>query len=335
MTLLLMEGFDLGDNLLAYAGGSAGNDAGRWGGRCLITSTTDTVMALDSAATEIWVGFDMKPMTNGQARLHLMSDSNTVTQIRVDFDANRTWSVYRNTTLIASLANVVPDILWHHVRVHAIIHDTTGLVEVFVDGAASPVITFSGDTRNAGATGAIDTLHFDSTSGGTGNGRFDNLWVTDTGGSAPYNDDMGELVITTLLPNGNGNYSQLVGSDGNSTDNYLLVDESTNYAVADYNGSATVNDKDTYLMSDLPSGALTVYAVQDIGVAFKSDAGAKSGRTLLRASGTDYAGTTVALATTPSASSVRGTRRIVDPATGVAWANAAVDALEAGFEVLA
>ena len=70
---------------------------------------------------------------------------------------------------------------------------------------------------------------------------------------------LGDCTVATLLPTGNGFVNQFVGSDGNSTDNYLLVDEQPPSST-DYVGSATTGQQDLYTLTNL-TGSGTVLAV--------------------------------------------------------------------------
>lgn len=66
---------------------------------------------------------------------------------------------------------------------------------------------------------------------------------------------LGNEYIAAIVPNGNGSNSAFTGSDGNSTDNYLLVDEIP-ANVSEYVYATSSGDTDTYAMSfsaDLPA----------------------------------------------------------------------------------
>jgi hypothetical protein len=111
--------------------------------------------------------------------------------------------------------------------------------------------------------------------------------MNDGTGSSPKNGYFGDIKVPALVPNGNGNASQLLGSDGNSTDNYLHVDELSPDSDTTYVESSTVTNKDTYTYQDLTSASGTIYAVNVLPYARKTDAGARSIRTLARLSGTE------------------------------------------------
>lgn len=232
-------------------------------------------------------------------------------------------AAYRGTTLLGTSASaVLVTSSWHWVNVIGVINDTTGSVRILVDGVEALNLT-SQDTRNAGTNGLADRIEISRIANNT-NRDYDDLIIRDDTTAIP------DHRIVTLYPNGNGNSSQLVGSDSNSTDNYLLVDEAQFNSDTDYVESGTASDKDTYTMDNLPSGVASVLAVAQRLVARKTDAGARSGRTVIRSASTDYEGSDIALADTYA---VYGTLRTVDPATSATWTVANVNALEAGAKV--
>jgi len=89
-----------------------------------------------------------------------------------------------------------------------------------------------------------------------------------------------DTVVISLFPDGTS-AAGLVGSDGDSVNNHLLVNENPTYSAANYVGSATVGATDTYTMSGLPAMVGTVSAVQASTRAFKNDAGVKTMATLI------------------------------------------------------
>lgn len=83
-----------------------------------------------------------------------------------------------------------------------------------------------------------------------------------------------EFSFVTLLPDAGGDSDPsdgFVGSDGNSVDNYLLVDEA-NANTTDYVAASTTGLKDLYQMADIPTTDLPL-AWATMTYAAKSDAG--------------------------------------------------------------
>jgi hypothetical protein len=157
------------------------------------------------------------------------------------------------------------------------------------------------------------------------------MYLLDTAGAAPYNDFLGDVRVIRMLPNNNGVSSQLVGSDGNSTDNYLLVDEMP-VATSDYVGSLTVGNRDLYELSDLPTSGL-VYATQPVVWATKTDVGARSLKLLQRASGGTIVSSTAQSVTFGSYIWCYGDLRTTDPA-GAALTVANTNSQQVGVEVV-
>lgn len=257
-------------------------------------------------------------------------DTNAVvhlTVVVVPGGAIQLWRGPGFTTLLASTANgLIPLSTWHYIEAKATIADSGGNCEVKLDGAT--VINFTGDTRNGGTSTNIDTIRCLGSNGTRG--VFDDMYVLNTLGSAPYNDFLGDVKIVRLLPNGNGATNQFLGSDGNSTDNYLLVDE-TPPSTTDYVGSSNPGDRDLYEMTNLPTSGL-VYATQPVYWAAKSDAGSRLLKPIQRSSGgTVAASTSVGMST--SYMLYTGDLRTTDPA-GAALTVANTNGQQVGAEVV-
>src|SRR5574337_15066 len=205
--------------------------------------------------------------------------------VHIDLRTNGSGIFYvtRNGTTLGTGTTPLTSGVWYYVEMKAVIHDTAGSVELRLNGVTE--ISLSGiDTRN-GANGVITQIKL-GCFGNAPQKYFDDLYVCDTSGSV-NNDFLGDVRIEALFPNGNGAKSNLVGSDSNSTDNYLLVDEATPNADTDYVESSTVGDKDTYTFTDLTSTAGTVRGIQLLPYARKTDAGTSSIKAVTRLSGTE------------------------------------------------
>lgn len=219
---------------------------------------------------------------------------------------------------------------WYHVSFVYEVHDTTGVVEVAVSGALEA--SFSGDTRNGGTAGTVGTLRwgYDGTSSGSySNMDLDDLVISDDAGTI-LTGRIPDCKVEADYPSGNGTNSGLTGSDGNSVDNYLLVDETGTPNAADYNGSPTPGTKDTYAMSDLATTVGTVYAVQVRNQMVKSDAGTIQGRNIVLSGGSTGTGADVAPTTTGAP---KDTLFETNPNGPVQWTITTVNAMEPGFEV--
>jgi len=160
---------------------------------------------------------------------------------------------------------------------------------------------------------------------------FDDFYILDDNGVAPYNTFLGDVRVDTIRPDGNGNSSQFVGSDGNSTDNYLLVDEETQDGDTTYIKSSTPGDTDLTTMTSLPVTPSVIYGIQPVAVARKTDAGTRTGRHLYRTGGANYETGSFY----PSDLEYLAFAEVVEenPNTVVPWIEADIDALESGVKI--
>jgi hypothetical protein len=139
---------------------------------------------------------------------------------------------------------------------------------------------------------------------------------------------LGNVRVAGLFPNANGNSSQWVGSDGNSTDNYLLVDEATPNDDTDYVATATNSQIDLYGMTNLPTPAVSVLSVQWNGQCRKTDAADAYVEPTYRIDGTNYIDSPIMVG---NAYHNIFKAVAVSPDTTAAWTQAEIEAMEVGF----
>ena len=217
---------------------------------------------------------------------------------------------------------------YYYVEVKAVLSDTTGSVEVRLNGSTTAAVTWSGDTKNGGTKTVFDSIGL---IGPNGSPKWDDLYVCNGAGAAPHNDFMGEVRVWPLLPNGDGTYSQFDGSDGNSTNNSLLVDEAaTALNAADYVESDVNGEKDSYALENLSVTSGLVVGVAVNGYMMKSDAGAKDARQIIRTGSTDFGGADQALSVS---NDLYSDLWPTNPNTSTTWTVSEVNGLEAGVEV--
>jgi hypothetical protein len=196
-----------------------------------------------------------------------------------------------NGTLLATGPTIVTSSnTTNYFELKVVIHDSAGSVELRQNEVVVASAT-SIDTKNGG-TGAANQVKIRMGDNNTGGASFyiDDLYVDDS----TYNGDIRAEVI---IPNGNGNYSDFVGSDADQTDNYLLVDEIPHNSDTDYVESNTPDDVDTYTMGDLVTTAGNVIAVITHVVAKKDNAGSRSVIPVIRIGSTDYDGSSNSVST--------------------------------------
>lgn len=269
----------------------------------------------------------------GQGHLFELLDSGT-RQVDLGFNTSGQLVVTRNGTTLGTTSAAFVQNRWYYIEWKVTIHNSTGAVEVRVDGATVLNLT-SQDTQNTANASANDVQVGQHDGAFASIAVIDDFYVcdgVDSGVSGAPNDDfLGDVIVPAIFPNGNGNYSDFVGSDSNSVNNYLLVDENPENGDTDYVESSNVGDQDTYTYGNLASTTGSVFGVQILPYARKTDAGARKIKTLARLSGTDDAGPDQTL----SADYVYlSDIREADP-SGSQWTIANVNSAEFGEEVAA
>jgi hypothetical protein len=356
MTLIDFDGFDVSTTSSHYTTGrgwdatnssmpnpSTASSRNAAGNGLPMTAANARAMRKFSASEEddlIIAGVAYKPTAFNTTGLNvifqLLSDDGATIHLTIGHTAAGKIRVTRgdfNGTTLGDEAGTTFSALnsYKQIEVKARLHDSTGSVEVRVDGNTTPVINLSSqDTKNGGTKTVFDAIYLRgnlSTANG-GQGQFDDFYVCNEQ-SGTNNDFLGDVVVQTVFPSGNGATSNLVGSDGNSTDNYLLVDE-TAPNTSDYNGSATVDQKDTYAMGNTSGTPTSIRAVRLNAYAAKSDAGSRSFALVVRSGGTEADSSDIPLSTTFQ---YYGTIFLLDPTDSNAWSQAKVDGIEAGFKV--
>ena len=202
---------------------------------------------------------------------------------------------------------------------------TVGEIEVRVNGNPTPALSLTG--LNTGT--ASDQVEL--AGGGSGTRDISAWYFVAVDATAP-NDFLGHIRYAAGQASGNGNSSQLVGSDSDSTDNYLLVDDPplTHDSDATYVQSGTVGEKDTYTMPNLPTPPLTIIAVCPLLIAKKTDAGTRSIVPVVRSGGADYDGDPAFLGLSYDTFKQAF---LLDPNGDIAWTESAVNAMETGVKV--
>lgn len=168
------------------------------------------------------------------------------------------------TLLAETAAGFWPNNQGKYIEFKAKIGNGDGTLYLRVNGTVA--FDLSGlDTNNGAPDNLAKTIDFwgDGT-----NVRWDDLYVLNGLGSI-NNDLLGDCVVLAQNPNGNGNYSEWDGSDGNSVNNYQLVDEEP-FSSTDYVSTSTAGDRDTYAFSNL-SGVSDILAAQIVATGGKTD----------------------------------------------------------------
>lgn len=338
MTLLFMDGFDhyatadINKKWDISGGGTIFATGGRRnsGYYQLNNPTKKFIPQRDTVI--VGHGFNITSASTTNVHLGFYDSVGAAYQIGIYVDSNGAFKVYRNSTapafnsaggtLIGQSANGAFKFgMWLFVEVKVVIHDTTGSVEIRVEGVTVLNLT-NVDTKHT-ANAWVDQIVFGAASG---NSYIDDLYINDNQGSV-NNNFLGDVRIDAYLPNADGTNSAFTPSTG--TSHFALVDE-TVPNTTDYNDGVNVGDKDTYNFTDMSHTPASIFATQLCLAAAKDDSGARSVKPVTRSGGTNYVGSAFALST----SQLYATEiREVDPATSAAWTKANLNAAEFGAEV--
>lgn len=337
MTLLFYDGFEGGPlnpktdwlNALTINTGSVrtgtfGLQGGSAGYRLGVTPSAKIIMGY---------AYFNGNITAGQQPVSFYGDSNSIQHLTLTLNpTTQLWELRRGAatgTLLATGTHVQESAVWRNHQVSATVDDTTGTFVFKIDGVND--ISFTGDTRNGGVSTNIDSINF---MGGNSNSsvRADDLWIcngvdaTATQGR-PNNDFLGDLKVNPHIPNAAGDLTQWTPSVGA---NYTTVDE-VPANTTDYVSSNVAGNKDLYNLTDLPAGANTVYGVQVLVNAQKTDAGARGLKTVVKEN------SVVTVEATDHPLSVtytqyQGPLLAVKPSNSAVWAPTDVNAMQAGVE---
>jgi len=218
---------------------------------------------------------------------------------------------------------------WHYVEAKCFVHDSTGTVEVYVDGVKvidlGPI-----DTRNGGSVGEIDEIRFYGHN--SRDAYYDDFYIADTSGGAPQNDILGDLRIDQLMPDGDGNYTQFGTTfPASPTTHWDKVEEIGPDDDTSYNNATGTAEIDTFTMEALAAiTTQTIFAVQQFDY-LKHDGTAANYRSKLRISGSDFNGASQALT---SAYQYLVEMWDTDPNNG-AWTESVINGMESGYEEIA
>ena len=293
--------------------------------------------ALDSQASWI-VGYAFRittlPAQDNIAFLFSFFDAATV-QCALVINIDGKLEVTRGTTTAVAGGESVRSVnidTWYYVEMKVTIADSigAGTCEVRINGKNWLTVD-AGEDLQVSANATADIIRITMSNVNAPDDFFmDDLYFFDGTGSE-NNDFAGDVKVAALFSDGNGTTSDFDGSDGNSVDNYLLVDENPTDDDSTYVESSTPGDIDLYTFDDMSETPSAIHAVQTNNVMRKSDAGGRTIRSVARPVGTNFFGFSKA----PSAESFTNEEEVYDlnPETSLAWTEVLLNATEFGVEI--
>lgn len=231
-------------------------------------------------------------------------------------------------TVIATGTRVFTQGTFYYIEFKGTIDAVAGSFSVRINGIPEPGLTVSGVTTKNGGTGQWTRLGLQ----GNGYTFFDDLYVCDQSG--PRNNTfLGMVHIDTVLPQTDavaaGSNHAWTPSTG--TDHGAIVGNPTQNT-NNFNSSSTVGAKDTYNLPPVLAAGSLCRGMQITMTAKRTDLNTRLMCSVVRVGGVDYEGPTIA----PSNQFVAVVQPWeINPATGLAWTPADLDAIEAGMKVTA
>lgn len=340
MALLFMDGFDhyatadLTKKWTLSAGlpSIVSTPVRRSGGALDTVATASNYVqkTLPSSIGTVYFGFAFHPgvaFPSTSSSFVLLMDGSTF-QVELRMTSTGQIAAARNGTVLGTSTAVVPINTFSYIEAMFVISPTAGIVEVRLNGNATPILSLTGQNTRNSANSTINTVRL-GTYNAAGRSYYDDFYICDASGSS-NNNFLGDVRIDTLFPTADGTYSQFTPSTG--TSHFALVDEAAPNTT-DYNDGSAVGNRDSYQVADLSAiTSQTIYAVQVNAAVQKDDAGAKSAAVFMRSGSTNADGPSTVLGT----SQIYLTQiHATDPATAAAWTPAGVNAAEAGVLVTA
>jgi len=231
------------------------------------------------ASKTIFVGssFKFDAVTSPVCPIFTFWDVGTI-QISLRLNPDGSLTVFGNgTTLYTSATGRMTISQTYYLEFGLTIDPSVGMIEIRLNGEV--LVSLPNLDTQTTANSSVNRFQIAAWDAHSIGMSFDDLYICDDNGSAPNNYFLGDVRVQSIFPNGvgatDGAGTSLMGSDSNKVGNYLLVDEVTP-DTADYVQSKTIDDKDTYAFSNLANATGTVFGVQILPHAAKSDAGARS-----------------------------------------------------------
>lgn len=218
---------------------------------------------------------------------------------------------------------------WNYIEWKVLIHASAGTTEVRVNNVTQ--ITYSGKTMGTwpSSTGILPPRVFGFQGVTNQNSLFDDLYILDGTGAAPQNDFLGDSRVEYLKPRAAGAaqaWPTVVGSGSHwlAVNDNAAPDGDSSYVEAN---AAGLTDTNLYDPTGLPSGN-PVFGAQLSLYARKTEVGPRVIAPVMN--------TVVGPSVGPSYESYQywTTPYGVNPATGLAWTVATINAIDAGVTVI-
>lgn len=255
MTMLIAWGWDDGLNIGTGGGTTiptiqtAAARTGTRGLRCQTSGASQvsyqTITLPANVVTGILhVAFNTSSLWNGARIVGLYDGATLQAELRMRNDGKFDLYHGNTSTLLATGTFVYTVNTWVHLQLKWTIHDSTGLLELRINGASTADATFTGDVRNGG-NAYVTAIWIGQQSSGVNSTSnplyFDDFVVVDTNGSV-NNNYLGDVGAFHLFATGAGTTQQwdLAGSapaaTAHASINEIPADDGVTYLETNVSG---------------------------------------------------------------------------------------------------
>lgn len=292
------------------------------------TSVSDNFIYKEiSASSNVIVGFAIRVDSLPASTVDLIEfrTGSAGLQLKLSLRSDGNIEVFRGTTSLGTTSSGISAASWKYVEAKVYINSTAGTVDIKIENTS--VLSLTGqNTRNDHSLNTVEQVYFRSVVSST---YYDDVYICNTSGTV-NNGFLGKVAVITLYPNSDGTYKSAVGSDGDSVNNYQMVDE-TPVDTTDYISITTTSDKASFGFTDTDAEVTAVKGVKLNSVAQMNVSGVRAIRPFLRVSGTDYEGSDAYL--DDAIEIIDSHLWETNPNTASLWNIAEVEAAEGGIVV--
>jgi len=347
MALLFFDGFDhyvsadileKWSTVVTAAGPSAGGGRRGTAGLNFSTSSGNVTKVFVAPNNTIYFGAAMKVALLASTGIFTINDAvaaknNVILSANADGSlsayARGTSNTPGNTTGMTVLGTTAPGLIvtnaYNYIEVKVALHATAGEVIVKFNG----VIVLNLTGLNTFATGSTGWTTFAISGAGGGASFYDDFYLCDGSGAAPWNTFLGEIRVDALVPTAAGATTQFTPSTGA---NWQNVDDAQANDDTDFNTATAAGLTDTFTIPNAPVVGAPIFGVQHHVTSRKTDGTTCTIAPVVRPVSTDFVGTDIAIGTTYV---MRSTLLPTNPATGAQWTEAGFNAAEFGYKRVA
>jgi hypothetical protein len=271
-------------------------------------------IATTLSGSTVYFGFALRDTTNNQVGVYMRSDG-TILVTNGAF----------NGTVLATWTGAFGGNQWNHYQFKIVINNTTGSVEMRMNGATSDTQSVTGiNTRNGSANNYANNISFYGSS--TNTAIDDAYWFNDQG--AQPNTWQGDVRAVQLMP---ASDSSVTWTPNSGANNYSRVSEAHQDGDTSYVSTNTINNVDLYAIAALATTPNAIINVALKSMARMDDAGPHTYKQRLSSGGTTSDSSNLSLSTTYQ---WLWTNYSTDPHTSAAWTFAGINAALIGpFDV--